>query len=158
MDKITTIIIEDEEASRETLRNYLTKYCPQVEILAESKDIIEGQAAIEKHQPDFIFLDVEPSFIDINIHPTKTEIKFEDERSIGMLMRSAIKQSIGMFNVSPTIDFNPENSFATTPLPKGKIFTEPKISVNQNFNPFDSSNSFSKTPSKDQIQGLQSMY
>ncbi len=110
------------------------------------------------HPGYFIFLDVEPSFIDINIHPTKTEIKFEDERSIGMLMRSAIKQSIGMFNVSPTIDFNPENSFATTPLPKGKIFTEPKISVNQNFNPFDSSNSFSKTPSKDQIQGLQSMY
>lgn len=62
MDKITTIIIEDEEASRETLRNYLTKYCPQVTILAECKDIIEGQAAIENHQPDFIFLDVEMPF------------------------------------------------------------------------------------------------
>ena len=62
MEKITTIIIEDEEASRETLRNYLGKYCPQVEILTECKDIIEGQAAIEKHQPDFIFLDVEMPF------------------------------------------------------------------------------------------------
>lgn len=62
MEKITTIIIEDEEASRETLRNYLGKYCPQVEILTECKDIIEGQTAIEKHQPDFIFLDVEMPF------------------------------------------------------------------------------------------------
>lgn len=62
MEKLTTIIIEDEAASRETLRNYLTKYCPQVEILDECKDINEGQASIEKHQPDFIFLDVEMPF------------------------------------------------------------------------------------------------
>lgn len=62
MEKLTTIIIEDEAASRETLRNYLTKYCPQVEILDECKDINEGQASIEKYQPDFIFLDVEMPF------------------------------------------------------------------------------------------------
>jgi len=110
------------------------------------------------HPGYFIFLEVEPSFIDINIHPTKTEIKFEDERSIGMLMRSAVKQSIGMFNVAPTIDFNPEMSFATTPLPKGKILSEPKISVNKNFNPFESGNNFEQKPSSRQIQSLQSMY
>jgi len=110
------------------------------------------------HPGYFIFLEVEPSFIDINIHPTKTEIKFEDERSIGMLMRSAIKQSIGMFNVAPTIDFNPEMSFATSPLPKGKILSEPTISVNKNFNPFESGNNFEEKPSSKQIQSLQSMY
>ena len=110
------------------------------------------------HPGYFIFLEVEPSFIDINIHPTKTEIKFEDERSVGMLMRSAVKQSIGMFNVAPTIDFNPENSFATTPLPKGKILTEPTITVNKNFNPFKSSDSFNQKPSSSQIESLQSMY
>ncbi|MFT4754341.1 MAG: DNA mismatch repair protein MutL [Salibacteraceae bacterium] len=110
------------------------------------------------HPGYFIFLEVEPSFIDINIHPTKTEIKFEDERSVGMLMRSAVKQSIGMFNVSPTIDFNPETSFAPTAIPKGKIIMEPKISVNQNFNPFHLSNDFNKKPSSGEIQNLQSMY
>ncbi|MFT7157801.1 MAG: two-component system LytT family response regulator [Parvicella sp.] len=60
--KIRTLIIEDEEASRETLRNYLGKYCPEVEILEECKNIIEGKAAIDLHQPDLIFLDVEMPF------------------------------------------------------------------------------------------------
>jgi DNA mismatch repair protein MutL len=110
------------------------------------------------HPGYFIFLEVEPSFIDINIHPTKTEIKFEDERSIGMLMRSAVKQAIGLFNVSPTIDFNPETIFSTSALPKGKILTEPKITVNQGFNPFHEDNSFEQKPNAKEISGLQSMY
>lgn len=111
------------------------------------------------HHPGyFIFLEVAPDFIDINIHPTKTEIKFEDERSVGMLMRSAVKQSIGMFNVSPTIDFNPETSFTSTPIPKDKILSEPKISINEGFNPFNTTNNFDKKPEKQQIQSLQSMY
>ena len=110
------------------------------------------------HPGYFIFLEVDPSFIDINIHPTKTEIKFEDERSVGMLMRSAVKQSIGMFNVSPTLDFNPETIFNNGPAPKGKIFSEPKISTNENFNPFQDQSGFTKTPSSSQIESLQSMY
>lgn len=59
---IRTIIIEDEEASRETLRNYLNKYCPQVEILSECKNIIEGKKAIDEQNPQLIFLDVEMPF------------------------------------------------------------------------------------------------
>ena len=110
------------------------------------------------HPGYFIFLHVDPSFIDINIHPTKTEIKFEDERSVGMLMRSAVKQSIGMFNVSPTIDFNPETSFAATSIPKDKVITEPRIAVNQNFNPFNTPNNFKEKPSSSQVQDLQKMY
>lgn len=110
------------------------------------------------HPGYFIFLHVDPSSIDINIHPTKTEIKFEDERSVGMLMRSAVKQSIGMFNVSPTIDFNPETSFAPTAIPKDKIIREPQISVNKGFNPFNISNDFAERPTSSQIQNLQSMY
>lgn len=110
------------------------------------------------HPGYFIFLEVEPSFIDINIHPTKTEIKFEDERSVGMLMRAAVKQSIGMFNVSPTIDFNPESSFTSSAPPKDRIITEPKISVNQNFNPFHPNNDFKEKPTSSQIQNLQKMY
>ncbi len=110
------------------------------------------------HPGYFIFLEVEPSFIDINIHPTKTEIKFEDERSVGMLMRSAVKQSIGMYNVSPTIDFHPENSFTTSSAPKNRIIMEPKISVNQNFNPFNVANDFRQKTTSNQIQNLQKMY
>lgn len=62
MEHIKTLIIEDEEASRETLRNYLGKYCPQVQIIEECKNIIEGKAAIEEHHPQLVFLDVEMPF------------------------------------------------------------------------------------------------
>ncbi|WNJ15942.1 LytTR family DNA-binding domain-containing protein [Pontibacter sp. G13] len=53
------IMVEDEIASRETLRNYLTKYCPSVELVAEAPSVAEGLKAIALHQPDLVFLDVE---------------------------------------------------------------------------------------------------
>jgi len=59
MQKITAIIVDDEQDSRETLRNYLSKYCPQVSSLAECANIQEAQAAILKHQPQLVFLDIE---------------------------------------------------------------------------------------------------
>lgn len=59
MEKITAIIVDDEQDSRETLGSYLTKYCPQVSLLAESANIIEARAAILKHQPQLVFLDIE---------------------------------------------------------------------------------------------------
>ena len=62
MKVLRTILVEDEEASRETLRNYLNKYCEGVEIIEECANIKEGKIAIEKHQPDLVFLDVEMPF------------------------------------------------------------------------------------------------
>ncbi|MEL6926557.1 MAG: LytTR family DNA-binding domain-containing protein [Bacteroidota bacterium] len=56
---ISAIIVDDEIDSRETLRNYLVKYCPQVSLLAECQDIIEARAAILKHQPQLVLLDIE---------------------------------------------------------------------------------------------------
>jgi two-component system LytT family response regulator len=60
--KLTAIIVEDEELSRETLRNYLHKYCPNVTVVAEAANIIEGKSAIERHKPEVVFLDVEMPF------------------------------------------------------------------------------------------------
>lgn len=59
MDKLSAILVEDEEASRITLRNYLQKYCPQVELLGEAIDIKEGYKLIQEKQPKLVFLDVE---------------------------------------------------------------------------------------------------
>lgn len=59
MKSITAIIVDDEQDSRETLRNYMGKYCPQVRLLAECANIIEARAAILKHQPQLVFLDIE---------------------------------------------------------------------------------------------------
>ena len=56
---IKAVIVEDELSSRETLRNYLNNYCPDVQVMAEAANIQEGKTAIETHRPELVFLDVE---------------------------------------------------------------------------------------------------
>lgn len=85
----------------------------------------------------FIYMEVEPSTIDINIHPTKTEIKFEDEKSIYAIINSAVKQSIGKYQVAPSLDFNSETSFNVDPPQLGDEIKVPQIKVNPDFNPFE---------------------
>lgn len=91
-----------------------------------------------RHHPSyFIYLEVDPESIDVNIHPTKTEIKFEEERSIYAIIRSAVKRSIGQYHVSPSLDFDKETSFDILPAKKGASIPEPGITVDPTFNPFD---------------------
>ncbi|OFY89569.1 MAG: DNA mismatch repair protein MutL [Bacteroidetes bacterium RIFCSPLOWO2_12_FULL_31_6] len=86
----------------------------------------------------FLKLTIDPSKIDINIHPTKTEIKFEDERSIYAIIRTAVKQGLGKFNISPTLDFEQESSFNVPLLKRTDVIKAPVIKVNPNYNPFES--------------------
>ena len=90
----------------------------------------------ENHFPSyFINLKVDAKSIDINIHPTKTEIKFEDEKSIYAIIRSAVRKSLGQYNISPSIDFIQENAFNISSTSNLNI-REPKIKVDYNYNPF----------------------
>lgn len=85
----------------------------------------------------FLYIQIDPERIDVNIHPTKTEIKFEDEGSIYALLRTAIKKSLGVYNVVPSLDFdqNPDWSFSLNK--KDTPIVEPKININTSYNPFD---------------------
>ncbi|MXP06152.1 MULTISPECIES: DNA mismatch repair endonuclease MutL [unclassified Apibacter] len=85
----------------------------------------------------FLYIQIDPERIDVNIHPTKTEIKFEDEASIYALLRTAIKKSLGVYNVVPSLDFdqNPDWSFSLNK--KDTPVVEPKININSSYNPFD---------------------
>lgn len=86
----------------------------------------------------FIQLEIDPGDVDINIHPTKTEVKFGDEKSIYAILRAATKQSLNQFKVAPTLDFEQETSFDTwkSSQSEGPI-SEPVVKVNKGFNPFD---------------------
>ncbi len=84
----------------------------------------------------FIYLDVDPNTIDINIHPTKTEVKFEDEKLVYAVLRSSLKQALGQANVTPSIDFDVEQSFDDHFHPD-KTIQRPEIKINPNYNPFD---------------------
>ena len=94
----------------------------------------------ENHFPSyFINLKVDAKTIDINIHPTKTEIKFEDEKSIYAIIRSAVRKSLGQYNISPSIDFIQENAFNISSAPNLNI-KQPEIKVDYNYNPFKNEN------------------
>jgi len=84
-----------------------------------------------------LFIDIDPSKIDINVHPTKTEIKYQDEKAIYAIIRSAVKRSLGRYNITPSLDFDQENSIEhlITPKPFEEIVA-PVIAFNPNFNPF----------------------
>lgn len=85
----------------------------------------------------FLYLELDPSKIDINIHPTKTEIKFEDEPSIYAVMRSAVKRSLGQFNIMPSLDFEQDPDWAFIPSVKSdQSVRSPEIRVDRNYNPF----------------------
>jgi len=86
-----------------------------------------------------LFIDIDPSKIDINVHPTKTEIKYQDEKAIYAIIRSAVKRSLGRYNITPSLDFDQENSIEhlITPKPFEEIIA-PTIAFNPDFNPFAS--------------------
>ena len=86
----------------------------------------------------FLKLEIDPAKVDINIHQTKTEIKFEEERAIYAIIRTAVKQALGKFNIAPSIDFEQESSFNIPMLKKGQGVPMPSIEVDTNFNPFES--------------------
>jgi DNA mismatch repair protein MutL len=85
----------------------------------------------------FLKLTIDPSKIDINIHPTKTEIKFEDERAIYAIIRTAVKQALGKHNIAPTLDFEQETSFNIPISNNMGAVKAPTIKVTPGYNPFE---------------------
>lgn len=86
----------------------------------------------------FIFMEADPSTIDINIHPTKTEIKFEDERSIWQILMASVREALGRFNIVPSLDFESEALIDIPVKSSGDPFPEqPDIKINPQYNPFD---------------------
>ena len=89
------------------------------------------------HPSYFLYLKVPTSSIDINIHPTKTEIKFENEKDIYAILRATVKHSLGQYNVAPVLDFNRDSTLDTPYKFNSKATAStPKIAVDPNFNPF----------------------
>tara|TARA_R110001592_G_scaffold105035_2_gene295410 strand:- start:2061 stop:3872 length:1812 start_codon:yes stop_codon:yes gene_type:complete len=101
----------------------------------------EGLLEKGSHPSYFLYLKVPTSSIDINIHPTKTEIKFENEKDIYAILRATVKHSLGQYNVSPVLDFNRDSTLDTPYKFNTKTTTStPKITVDPNFNPFKTDN------------------
>ena len=99
----------------------------------------------------FLYLEANPSTIDVNIHPTKTEIKFEDQQAIWQILHSAVKQALGKNNIVPSIDFNQEQGFQIPVLSNETEFKTPQIDIDPSFNPFEQKKPFIKNPKSSAI-------
>ncbi|GAA0873011.1 DNA mismatch repair endonuclease MutL [Gangjinia marincola] len=100
----------------------------------------EGLLNDKVHPRYFLYLSVDPQRIDINIHPTKTEIKFDDEHALYAMLRSTIKHSLGQFNVAPVLDFDRDAGMEVPYQYKNKHVIAPVIEVDHTFNPFAEDN------------------
>ena len=108
----------------------------------------------------FIYFDIDPSHIDVNIHPTKTEIKFENEQAIWQILTAVIKETLGKFNAVPSIDFDAEGmpdipAFESSPY---SAVQAPKLDYDPNYNPFNTSSGSSGSYSRQKVDGWEELY
>ena len=88
------------------------------------------------YQPSFfIYFTIDPEAIDVNIHPTKTEIKFADEQTVFQILMASVREALGKFTIAPTIDFDTSGSI-DIPLPQDTPVSHPQVSIDPNYNPF----------------------
>lgn len=98
----------------------------------------EGLLKDGTHPSYFLYLTLPANSIDINIHPTKTEIKFDDEQALYAILRATIKHSLGQFNVAPVLDFQKDEGLDVPYSYEGTKSVEPTVEVDAFFNPFES--------------------
>ncbi len=107
------------------------------------------------HPTYFLYLQVDPSTIDVNIHPTKTEVKFSEERSIYAIIHSAVRNSLGKYNIAPSLDFEQEDVFNVAPMPSNVEIAPPETK-DFSFNPFETEGTRSAASSSFQSGRAQS--
>lgn len=123
-------------------------------------DAYEQLVPVGEQVSYFLYFDVDPANIDVNIHPTKTEIKFENEQAIWQILSAAIKESLGKFNAVPSIDFDTEGmpdipAFENSPYSGVQM---PKTSYNPSYNPFDTTPSSPSSYSRQETRGWDQLY
>lgn len=96
----------------------------------------ENLVTVNYHPSYFLYLQVPPNSIDVNIHPTKTEVKFDNEKDLYAILRASVKHSLGQYNASPLLDFNRDPNLDIPYQYRNKEITNPAISVDPDFNPF----------------------
>tara|TARA_B110000027_G_scaffold127469_1_gene146833 strand:+ start:1767 stop:3599 length:1833 start_codon:yes stop_codon:yes gene_type:complete len=118
----------------------------------------EGVLQPGKQPSYFLNLKVDPKSIDINIHPTKTEIKFDDEQTIYAILRAAVKHSLGQFSIAPVLDFDRDKNLDTPYGFEGGQSTLPKVEVDHTFNPFSNPNQTPPSYSKPKTEAWEGLY
>lgn len=155
---ISGFVARPESARKKGVRQYFFvngRYMRHPYFHKAIMDAYEHLIPVGEQVSYFIYFDVDPGNIDVNIHPTKTEIKFENEQAIWQILAAAVKETLGKFNAVPSIDFDTEGmpdipAFESSPYAG---IQPPKTTYNPDYNPFNTSavppSSYSSKPSRD---------
>lgn len=158
MVRISGFVGRPESARKKGARQYFFvngRYMRHPYFHKAIMDAYEHLIPVGEQVSYFIYFDVDPSNIDVNIHPTKTEIKFENEQAIWQILAAAVKETLGKFNAVPSIDFDTEGmpdipAFESSPYAG---IQPPKTTYNPDYNPFNTSavppSFYSSKPSRD---------
>lgn len=113
----------------------------------------------------FIYLELPPDSIDVNIHPTKTEVKFEDQQAIWQVLHASVREALGKHNIAPSIDFNQEGNIGIPTPSNRREVKPPSIQVDPTFNPFErnfaksgGSSHISRQQQKDDLLNWEELY
>lgn len=108
----------------------------------------------------FIYFDINPDAIDVNIHPTKTEIKFADEQSIWQILYAAAKECLGKFDIAPSIDFDQQGAPDIPAMPHSvQQVSNPQPNFDRTYNPFSQQNSsYMPPPTKQSVRNWEKLY
>lgn len=137
--KITGFVIKPEFAKKRNKEQFFfvnDRYIKNGYLYHAITTAFEGLLKDGANPGYFLYLNVDPKTIDINIHPTKTEIKFDNEHDLYAIIKSTIKHSLGQFQIAPILDFQRDKSLDTPYSYKNSKATTPSIEVDRSFNPF----------------------
>ncbi len=158
MCKISGFVGKPESARKKNTRQYFFvngRYMKHPYFSKAVMNAYDRLIPVGEQVPFFIYFDVSPSDIDVNIHPVKTEIKFENEQAIWQILTAAVKEAIGLFNNVPSIDFDIQGK-PDIPLFDGQNGSSaPSVKYNPQYNPFTSSKS---RPSSSSVNHWEDLY
>lgn len=137
MVNIRGFVIKPENATRKCEQYFFVngRYMRHPYFLKAVQTAYSGMLTSDYQPSFFIYFDIDPEAIDVNIHPTKTEIKFADEQTIFQILMASVREALGKFSLAPTIDFDTRGSI-DIPAQTGTQVSAPQVTVDPTYNPF----------------------
>ena len=155
---IRGFVIKPESATRKAEQYFSVngRYMRHPYFLKAVQTAYSGMLTADYQPSFFIYFDINPEAIDVNIHPTKTEIKFADEQAIFQILMASVREALGKFSLAPQIDFDTTGNI-DIPLPTGRPVERPQVTVDPHYNPFHTRGAI--YPDRQQpVKGWESLY
>ena len=144
---IRGFVVKPEAATRKAEQYFFVngRYMRHPYFLKAVQTAYSGMLANDYQPSFFIYFDINPESIDVNIHPTKTEIKFADEQTVFQILMASVREALGKFTLAPQIDFDTQGNI-DIPLPQNTSVNQPRVKVDPNYNPFHTRNVTQSVP------------